>query len=145
MSRVLLLLRAWLVIKQYSNHMEAAWMTQSNPDDEPVTLLRRSARLATKEKYHNDSCSEDTGDEVKKKLKASKDRRGQCQNKAKHSMKKKAKQPRKEPTSDDSDLNQEQQVEEFGRRQQKKKSIILRSKVRKTTNICTTYSCGFPS
>ena len=32
--------------------------------------------------------SEDTGDEVKEKLKASKDGRGQCQNKAKHSMKK---------------------------------------------------------
>ena len=111
MSRVLLLdlLRAWLVIMQDSNHMKAAWMTrvqlESNPDDEPVTLLRRSARLATKEKYHNDSSSEDTGVEVKEKLKASKDRRGQCQNKAKHSMKKKAKQPRKEPTSDDSDLN----------------------------------------
>ena len=113
--------------------MDDSSAAESNPDDEPVTLLRRSARLATKEKYHNDSSSEDTGVEVKEKLKASKDRRGQCQNKAKHSMKKKAKQPRKEPTSDDSDLNQEQQVEESGRRQQKKKSIILRSKVRKTT------------
>ena len=69
-------------------HMEEAWMimsgAESNPDDEPVTILR-SARLATKEKNYNDSSSEDTGDQVKEK------KRGQCRKKAKHNMKKKGK------------------------------------------------------
>ena len=45
--------------------MDNSSSAKSNPDDEPVTVLRRSARLATKEKYHNDSSSEDTGDQVK--------------------------------------------------------------------------------
>ena len=108
--------------------MDDSSSAESNPDDEPVTVLRRSARLATKEKHYNDSSSEDTGDQVKEKAC---NKTQQCQNKAKHSMKKKAKQPRKEPTSDDSD--QEQDVEAPGKRQQKKRSIVLRSKVKKTT------------
>lgn len=71
--------------------------------------------MATKEKNYNDSNSEDTGDQVKEK------KRGQCQKKAKHSMKKKAKQPRREPTNDDSDLNLEQQVEESGEDSERRK------------------------
>ena len=54
--------------------MDDSSAAESNPDDKPVTVLR-SARLATNEKYFNDSSSEDTGDEVKEK--ASKDKRRQ--------------------------------------------------------------------
>ena len=55
--------------------MDDSSAAESNPDYKPVTVLRRSARLATNEKYCNDSSSEDTGDEVKEK--ASKDKRRQ--------------------------------------------------------------------
>ena len=63
---------------------------ESNPDDEPVTILR-SACLATKEKNYNDSSLEDTGDQVKEK------KRGQCRKKAKHSMKKRQSSQRESP------------------------------------------------
>ena len=60
----------------HESSMDDSSATESNSDDKPVTVLR-SALLATKEKYYNDSSSQDTGDQVKEK--ASKDKKQQSQ------------------------------------------------------------------
>ena len=109
--------------------MDDSSEAESNPDDEPVTLLRRSARLASHERYYHqysDSSSEDTADQVKEKATTSK--RQQDQKKSSKSSKKRPRQ-----LSDDSDSKQEQQAEEAEsvkrKPQKKKKSKTTRPKV----------------